>query len=472
MLAGTTVSAQTGLVYGDRIFGEVTATQPQVFYTFGATEGDWVTARVIGASPGMMPTLGMSAPTGQQVSFNASDDFDVAAGSARVSYLVEQTGVYTLQVGALPDSSGGFLLVLDGVSGMTFAVLSDAPTTATLFADQAQVFAIDANPDAPIALNVGGEGAYVVKLIAPNGEYVAIVRSGALAGTSLAIPSGEGQYFVILESSEDAEVTLSLGGDVSTSSTTGVTSPASTEEAQPQTNAPTNVCTVSSNGQVNVRSGNSTDFNAFATLSPGNFFVVTGRTANNWYQLDVNGQTGYVFADVVIASGPCDNIPSVAGESLPTTGSTPTPIPPSATEEAGSPTEETTPPTEETNNNQEAPADNNYVWEIDRDNGGTFAEVVSYPSGDTTDNISGRINLNQSNAYREINYVFVCNGTGTENMRFGIGSANSPNQFSCGQSTTQIHTDEGTDRINFVVYFLDGSPASYVNYTIIATVVG
>lgn len=475
---GTNVNAQTGLVYGDRIFGEVTATQPQVFYTFGATEGDWVTARVIGASVGMMPTMGVSAPTGQQVAFNASDDFDVVAGSARVSYLVEQTGVYTIQIGALPDSSGGFLLVLDGVSGMTFATLSDAPTTATLLAGEAQVFAIDANPNAPITLNVNGEGVYVVKLIDPNGEYVAIVRSGALAGTALAIPSGEGQYLVLLESTEDAEVTLSLGGDVSTS-TTGTTSPASTEEAQTQTTAPSGVCTASSNGAVNIRSGNGTNFNAFATLNVGEFLVVTGRTANNWYQLDVNGTTGYVFADVVIPNGPCGDVPTVAGETAPTTSSTP--VPPSATEETGSPTQEATttggnnptqppPPTESV---QEAPIDGNELtFNVDRENGGTFFNDVSTPNGDTIDRINAVVNLTQSppTNSRTVQYTLSCSGTGTENIRWTRSSPNAQ-QYFCGDTITWRHAHPQS-AMSFFVFFADGSPASYVNYTLTAVITG
>ena len=458
--------AQTGLVYGDRVFGEITGTQPQVFYTFAATAGDWVTARVVGTSPGMMPSIGLNAPTGQQVSFNSSDSFGITGRSARISYRVEQTGVYTIQIGALPDAQGGFLLILDGQPAITVATLSDVATTTEVFANSPQSFFVNASPTASVSVNVAGAGNYVVKVIDTMGDYIAIVRSDVLAISPINLPAGEGQYTVIIESSEDVTVTLNIGAPATTTDPNNtVADPVATEDVSAP--PPAGICTVTSTGAVNVRSGDGTSFNAFATLTAGNYYEVTGRTPSNWYRIDVNGQHGYVFADVVILNGPCDNIASVpsvdGGQS--TTQATATPVP---TTDGNTPTEE---PTEEpTDDGQQAPSDSaTFNWDVDRDTGGQFSEVVSYPNGDTVDQISAVMNLNNSNNYRETTYTFVCNGTGTENVRFGFGSQNSPNQYSCGESAVRIQTNEGTYRQFIVVYFVDGSSSSYVNYTIIAT---
>jgi len=462
--------AQTGLVYGDRVFGEITGTQPQVFYTFGATAGDWVTARVVGTSPGMMPSIGLNAPTGQQVSFNSSDSFGITGRSARISYRVDQTGVYTIQVGSLPDAQGGFLLILDGQSATTVATLSDVATTTAVFANSPQSFFVNANPTAPVAVNVAGAGNYVVKVVDTMGEYIAIVRSDVLAISPINLPAGEGQYTVIIESSEDVTVTLNVGAPATTTTDPNntVADPVATEDVSAP--PPAGICTVTTTGAVNVRSGDGTSFNAFATLSAGNYYEVTGRTPNNWYRIDVNGQQGYVFADVVILNGPCSNISSVpsvdGGQSTTQSTATPTPTPTTDGNGGGN-----TPTPTSTDSGQQAPSDSStFNWDVDRDTGGTFSEVVSYPNGDTVDQISAEMNLdNGANNYRETTYTFVCNGTGTENVRFGFGSQNSPNQYSCGESAVRIQTNEGTYRQFIVVYFVSGSSSSYVNYTIIAT---
>ena len=471
---GASVQAQTGLVYGDRIFGEITGAQPQVFYTFGGTTGDWVNIRVIGASNGMMPTLGLNAPTGQQVGFNISDDFDVVAGTARISYLVEETGVYTLQVGALADAQGGFLLVLDGQSATTIPVLSDVGTTTLVLPDQPQVFGINANPDAPITLNIGGEGAYVIKLINPAGEYIAIVQSGMLAGTALSISAGTGQYLVVLDASEESNVSLGFGGTLPTGG--DATAPSATEEVTTDAGPPAGICSVTSTGAVNIRSGAGTAFDAFATLGVGTYYEVTGRTASNWYQIAVNGSTGYVFADVVVVNGPCDNLATVTGPQAPTA---PTPVPPSATEETNNDTGNTgggeQPTATEVTVVQEAPADTQYNnMFVHRDNGGSLSQVVSYPGGDTEDWIVANVNVTSDpdERVRTVDYTLTCSGTGTENIRFTQGARNASPQYGCGDTIGYRHEWADRTGTELFVTFADGSPASYVTYTITAVITG
>ena len=50
---------------------------------------------------------------------------------------------------------------------------------------------------------------------------------------------------------------------------------------------------------LNVRSGPSTKHSKLGTLQYGQEITVTGKTADNWYQIKYGGSTGYILADYV-----------------------------------------------------------------------------------------------------------------------------------------------------------------------------
>lgn len=55
---------------------------------------------------------------------------------------------------------------------------------------------------------------------------------------------------------------------------------------------------------LNIRSGPSTNYPVVGGTSQGRTFLITGKDVNeNWWQIDVNGQVGWVFAGLVIATG-------------------------------------------------------------------------------------------------------------------------------------------------------------------------
>ncbi len=55
---------------------------------------------------------------------------------------------------------------------------------------------------------------------------------------------------------------------------------------------------------LNVRSGPSTDFDRIATLDAGEAVTVTGRASTGWYQVSVDGQTGYASNIYLSATAP------------------------------------------------------------------------------------------------------------------------------------------------------------------------
>src|SRR5690606_26731737 len=124
--------------------------------------------------------------------------------------------------------------------------------------------------------------------------------------------------------------------------TSGATAPADTGPTPPAftpaidiTAPPDAGCVVMSDTTlpVNVREGPSTVFRAFAALSPGESFAVTGRdNPGDWYRIVVNGLEGWVAASVTRLAGDCANLEVIAVR-VPTRTPTPTPTPTPRSEE-------------------------------------------------------------------------------------------------------------------------------------------
>ncbi len=65
---------------------------------------------------------------------------------------------------------------------------------------------------------------------------------------------------------------------------------------------PTPAAEVIINTNMNVRGGPGTNYNIIGAASAGERYVVTGRNdASNWWQIDFQGQNGWVFNDLVTA---------------------------------------------------------------------------------------------------------------------------------------------------------------------------
>ena len=78
--------------------------------------------------------------------------------------------------------------------------------------------------------------------------------------------------------------------------------PAATDTPVPPTPVPAASVTINSN--MNVRGGPGTNYNAIGQATQGSRFDVTGKNgAGDWYQINFNGQTGWVFANLVTGEG-------------------------------------------------------------------------------------------------------------------------------------------------------------------------
>lgn len=302
LLIGSQLNAQTTLTYGDRVLGEVSAAQPQAFFSFTAEAGDMVTASVIGASSGMTPTLAINAPTGQQLAFN-SGQFGAGLADAQITVQLPDAGVYTIQVGAPADGQGSFLLILDG-QPETELPLIDSSIEVNLTGDTAQTFAVQGDPDValPVLIVPLDDQPFTAEIRDSSGMVLAVIN-GVVA--QIELPASDELFTIWVDAPDVTTVQISLR---STAPVIDSVSPQVTEEVNATPLSP-NACTVSSGSNINVRSGAGTEFSILGTMR--NNTLVEARTSNGWLQITFQGQAGYVFGEIVVLGGNCSNLETV-----------------------------------------------------------------------------------------------------------------------------------------------------------------
>lgn len=485
LLIGSAALAQSGVTYGERITGQVNATQPQVFYSFTGLEGDLIDALVIGISPGMSPTLGLNAPTGQQVAFSTGGSLSAVSGVAHITYRLPSSGMYALQVGALPGAQGDYLFILEGGqvtpaelpvgSNVEIQLAPDTPQQVLMLTGTG-----DASSSTLFPFNLSGSG-YSVHIFTASGETVALYKSGAVGEFSVGLAAGTSYYAVLTAQEEFSAIAASFG----TTSASTSAPPSSTSPSTPPTTTTTttaDACTVVSPPTgVNVRSGPGTEYNPPIGSLIGTA-PVTGQTGTGWYQISYNGQTGYVASSVVTLTGNCANVQTVTGpppsQGTTTTTTSPTAIPTTTTGDTAPPTAttagDTTPPTATPPPTQAVqiapPTAAQLNWTLNRDSGGQFTGSVSNPEGNTSDRIRVTVDglSNQPpNNFRQFTITLVCNGTNTSNLRWGTGGPSSPTNLQCGGSINITHTNDSNQTfIN--INMTGGSSPGYVSYTLIA----
>lgn len=489
------VSAQIDtLTYGTSKIAALDAAAPLALYAFVGTQGDLVSVQVTTVSGDITPSVSLLASNQQPIAIGDSSISDPYSRFMWLSHRLENSGTYSILMSSAEGGTGELLVRLDGWPLPTDALIIAPNETVNLPASVGEyTLTFDAlAARTPLTLQADPVNLrYSAWLYDADGTLSAAVINTYDDNTFNA-EAGEAvsQLIVhILDASDTGAVAVSLGtaassggAPVVTATSSGPPPPVSTEEVSP----PGDQCTASSAGPVNIRSGDSTSASVLGSLDPGQFRTVIGiNAARSWYAIDYNGQTGWVFADVVTISGPCDNLPIVEGGgpvnptlALTATASstldpnvtpTATTIPPTATATVEGATAPPPTATYTATTAQEAPPDTDtFIFNVDRDNGGVFSEVISYSGGDTSDRIEVRVNLAQTgtDAARNVNITLTCSGTGTENVRFTRTSPNAQ-QYVCGNTISYRYAFPDSTQ-TYYVFIPSGSP-SYVNYTLTAT---
>ncbi|MFW5691525.1 MAG: SH3 domain-containing protein [Chloroflexota bacterium] len=486
LLSTSVVLAQPAtLTYGIGVLGKVDAETPFNLYSFSGGEGDLVSVRVAALAPGFTSALSINGPNGQQLAFSTSDPYSPGMGNARFDVLLPQGGSYALQVSSADGSQGQFFLRLDGIGTANAPTLTPdaAPVELTFDPGTAtQALAIAMLPDTEQTVTInGGETGFAAAYHAMDGALVDVLRPRGDGSVSLTIPadsSGDGgMVYLVVTNLDRSEATIEV------SLVTGAAAPTANQTTAPAAPSGGDTCTITTgSGGTNLRQGPGTNYGIITTLPGDTTYTVTGQN-NAWYTIDYNGQQGWLAGSVTTLAGPCAGVPLVSAPPAPSTapsdpadpatteepsgqtGPTATPTPTTAGDTGGQTDATSTPSPPPTQAAQTAPPDDNYRITVDRDNGGTFSQVISYPDGDTSDQIEINMSLEQTgpNSQRDVSVTLGCSGTGIENVSFTRSSINAQ-RFGCGDTITFRYTFGFASQRYYV--FIDSGSPSYVTYTL------
>jgi uncharacterized protein YraI len=502
-------SAQPSIIIaGTGLVGQINDTSPLSLFVFSGLEGELISVKLFGLTAGFTPTLAFLNASQQTVGTAVGSD-----GALTLATILPSDGNYSLLIGSLNGQPGEFAIRVDSnITGQPFPLVAGEQLRAEVPAGgNPQILTFDAGSAGflmqlgdPSGMDTAGKLRFSAQIVSANDGLLAEYHG--IYGALTAIPGDAGRIYAVVgaaspEDTGSLDIVLLSPGAASTSvsgdDTSGSTSSSSSDTPGPvqtpevtgpsTTTSGTGGCVVTAgpNG-VNIRGGDGTNFAPVGQIEPNGQRPATGRNANaSWYAIDVNGTTGWVSAQVVTLSGECGNLPVVAVGSQPsqptTSGSNPTATnttqqtgptaTPSATLAGQQPTEPATPtatPSPTGTSAPVAPPDNQtHRFDVHRDNGGTFSEVVSYPDGDITDRIEMRVDLGQvgGESTRNVTITLNCNGSGTQNLYMTLTSPNAQ-RYGCGQSiTTRYSAPFGT---GYYYVFMDGGPG-YVNYTLVAS---
>ena len=135
-------------------------------------------------------------------------------------------------------------------------------------------------------------------IVAPDQAYVITGTVTDDNSTLLKAVEDSVDSFTVLKDEELRNVT----GAVVPGTTTGETNASATSAQESATlKAYGAATTLYSNDTVNMRSGPGTDTDIVGGFGPGDAVMVIGET-NGWYQVSVNGKTGYVRKDFLVAN--------------------------------------------------------------------------------------------------------------------------------------------------------------------------
>lgn len=217
------------LAYGTTAQGVLSADAPVMTYSFSGTIGDLVQVDVMGLSGGLDPMVDLIAPDQQTLASGSFNRLGVEHHDARIALYLPQTGVFSLQVRALHNTTGEFVLELNGRSPViSTPLMPNVPLDVTVQPNAAQQYFTFEALDCPTHLIVFNPSAgqrfafpYVVKVRDPQGQDVALLYGGDTLEDRVIVEPLSGTYEIEVWSSDPA-----LAGTLTLSVSCGEGTPA------------------------------------------------------------------------------------------------------------------------------------------------------------------------------------------------------------------------------------------------------
>ncbi|MBC7813868.1 MAG: SH3 domain-containing protein [Burkholderiales bacterium] len=328
--------------------GEVSETVVAPRFSFTIDTPQSVTVQALAVIPGFVPSFNVYDPSGALV-----QSVPNATGTGIVEAPINLTapGTYVVEVMSVTGNPGPFVLSVIGVppaagSTVPSAPPPSAPLSAAIALPSGQALPGNVNPQAPPQLYTFSSSATDVLVLtvrsdAPTSGQTVTLRnatSGVIVATSgPELIAVRYNFPMALAAFTNYEVEVAHGGSAAPESyiiclelennqiacsgapafaaPVATTVPAIPEAPPVETNA---ACMVVASQNVNVRSGPNAAFNVVETLFSGSSTPVIGQTAEGaWYQVTVDGRTGWVAAAVVGIEGNCSLVPVVAAPQPP-----------------------------------------------------------------------------------------------------------------------------------------------------------
>ena len=228
--AGQLLMVQAGgpIGYGANAIGTLSPQAPMINYTFEGSAGDTVDAQALALDGALDPTLMLIAPSGGPLLSSGADAFAINEVDAALSLILPETGTYSLLVGAENNSSGVFMLRLQGRGPVETTLLPfgvpvtvDAPLenpNVPISRAEPQYFVFDARPDCPTTLTIfnlsGGRPItfpFAVQVRGEDGIVIGALRGGRQTEDRLTVAPNSGRYEVeVLVAEPDARGTIQL----------------------------------------------------------------------------------------------------------------------------------------------------------------------------------------------------------------------------------------------------------------------
>lgn len=299
--------APAPLTLGQPVSGSVAPDAP-VSYTYTLNTSSMVTWQVL--SETAQPTIRIT----QDGAIAAEQDNDSSALITSLSAYLN-SGTYTVEIGSTNNTSGSFVLVVQSETPVTMTELTPSSLAAGQVSAETRValYHLTALTE-PSTLSITS-GLEVGSSTVTLWNETLNTRSGLLGSDLLGgvfnIPANGASYRVEIAYSTLAPVepfTLCWAAK-SSGGCTGDAQPAAEITSAPVDSA----CTLAPAGSaVNVRSSASTSAPIIASLKGGISAAGVGLSPDGaFYNIEIDGLSGWVAASVVIASGNCGSLPAV-----------------------------------------------------------------------------------------------------------------------------------------------------------------
>ncbi len=335
LLTAVSITAQADVVpveVGQNVTGEVSAALPVSMFGINVRTPQTLQIQVLTIGSGLAPAFRIIDSSGLVLqSVDNSAGRSTVAGTVAVS----TPGQYRIEISGTFGTTGAFLLsIQEGEPLEAPEPLQPGEAITSNVSDQQsrQAFIVAGNPTTfqlltAEARSLGSSPVFVLR-DSESGELLG--SAGALiGGARFRLPPGDASYLLeVLFSGNPSDFFVCLEAENGTIRCPGSTGPVTqptpfvatavavlptptlfvpTQIAFPTIN-PLGPCTVATNGgtAVNVRSGPGTTFGIVTQLSPLATALVLGRLPDaTWYQVTVNGVTGWVSGTVVRVGGNC-----------------------------------------------------------------------------------------------------------------------------------------------------------------------